>query len=46
MGIKKGEEIGIKKGKIEIAKILKNKGLAMDDIKEVTGLTYSDIAEL
>lgn len=39
-------EEGILKAKIEIAKNLKNKGFALIDIIEITGLTRVDIEKL
>ena len=41
-----GEEIGIEKSKIEIAKKLKDKGFTLKDISEATGLTIEEIEGL
>ena len=43
-GIKEGEE-KLKKEKLEIAKKLKNKGLCIKEILELTGLTEEEIKE-
>ena len=43
-GIKVGEE-KLKKEKLEIAKKLKNKGLCIKEILELTGLTEEEIKE-
>jgi len=42
----KGEIKGVIKGKIEIAKNLKSKGFAVEDIAEITGLTATQIEKI
>ncbi len=57
-GIKEGMEVGMKagkiegknegknEGKIEVAKVLKSKGLSILEISEITGLSSDQIQEL
>ncbi len=49
-GIEKGLELGLEKGRakafISIVNIMKNKGIAIKDISEYTGLTVSELEHL
>jgi len=45
-GLIEGEEIGLKKGKKEIAKTLKNRGMSIEEIIEITGLSQENIKNL
>jgi len=44
-GLEKGLEKGIEKGKIEAARNMKKKGMSLDDIVEITGLSAEILAE-
>jgi predicted transposase/invertase (TIGR01784 family) len=50
IGLQKGEEIGIKKGKEsgmkKVASNMKKKGMPLDDISELTGLSKEEIEAL
>jgi predicted transposase/invertase (TIGR01784 family) len=43
---RRGEQKGIQKGKLEIAKILKDMGESVDRIILATGLSFEDIVKL
>ena len=45
-GIEKGKAEGIEQGKIIIARNMKSKGIGLDVIAEVTGLSVEDIEKL
>ena len=45
-GIKEGKREGIKEGKLEIAKVLITRGLTIDSIADITGLTIEEIEQL
>lgn len=42
----KGEEIGLKKGKLEIAKTLKDSGMSVEEVQKYTGLRLDEIIQL
>ena len=44
--LKEGEQIGLEKGKIEIAKNMLNKGLDLNLISELSGLSVDEIEKL
>lgn len=46
IGEKRGEKKGERKSKIDVAKKLLLKGMSIDDIKDVTGLTAKQIEKL
>jgi predicted transposase/invertase (TIGR01784 family) len=46
IGLQKGEQIGLHKAKQALALAMKEKGLPLADIAEITGLAVSDVAEL
>jgi predicted transposase/invertase (TIGR01784 family) len=41
-----GEESGVKKGKMAVARNLRAKGMGVDDVADATGLTVDDILRL
>ncbi|MCI0470521.1 MAG: histidine kinase [Candidatus Aminicenantes bacterium] len=43
--LKKGRKEGIEKGKLDIVKVMKNKGLPLDKIAEYTGLSRKEIEQ-
>ena len=45
-GLKQGELLGIKKGKIEIARKMKQKGFEINLISELAGLSKEEIERL
>lgn len=45
-GRKEGEKAGAKKKQLEIAKMMKNKGMDVDTIVEITGLSKEEIEKL
>ena len=45
-GKKEGEKAGAKKKQLEIAKMMKNKGMDVDTIVEITGLSKEEIEKL
>ncbi len=45
-GYDKGVEQGIKREKLEIAKKLKERGMKINEIEEITGLQYQEIESL
>jgi len=45
-GIQQGLQQGIVKGKLETARKLKQKGLSIQEIAEITGLSIEEVAQL
>ncbi|WHY80893.1 hypothetical protein QNH23_13350 [Siminovitchia fortis] len=45
-GEKKGIEVGIKEGKVEIAVRLLGRGESADDVAEITGLTLEEVERI
>ncbi|WP_041396693.1 hypothetical protein [Gracilinema caldarium] len=45
-GLQEGLQQGIVRGKLETARKLKQKGLSVQEIAEVTGLSFEDIEQL
>ena len=45
LGLEQGLKEGLEQGKIEIAKKLKQKGMSVEEIIEITGLTKEEIEE-
>lgn len=45
-GLAEGEKIGLKKSKLELAKGMKLKGISLDVILDITGLTLEEIEDL
>jgi predicted transposase/invertase (TIGR01784 family) len=45
-GLAEGEKLGLKKGKLELAKGMKLKGISLDVILDITGLSKEEIEDL
>ena len=45
-GVKEGKEIGVKEGKIEVARNMLKSGLSLEMITQITGLSLSEVKEL
>ena len=46
IGIKKGEEIGIKREKQDLARKMLSKGMSLEEVSEITGLSVTDLQSL
>ncbi len=46
LGLQKGEALGLQKGRIEIAKTMLSKGMDLNSIAEITGLSKEEIKHL
>ena len=44
-GMAKGEQLGLKKGKVEIAQQLLNRGMALEEVVSLTGLSEQELTQ-
>ena len=44
-GMAKGEQLGLKKGKVEIAQQLLNRGMALEEVISLTGLSEQELTQ-